>query len=321
MFRVFTILTILSLAACSWDEGTRVQGYVYQEPIYMASTQSGMLFTLSVERGQTVKQGQALFALDPAPQNHNLRATQEDLLQAKSTLLDLEKASRETVLEGLRGEVAQAKAALDIAHKKAVRFEALLARKVIDFESRDEAVADENEKRAALATAQANLAEKELGARVDAIEAQKALVKSLEAQVLSAQWSLEQKTVVAPIDALVVDTFYRPGENIDAGYPVLQLYDPQRLFAIFFITEPLLSEICIGQEVSVAHDRQNKKTKAFISYISPEAEYTPPVIYSRENNQVLIFRIQATLPASELKSFHAGQPIDIYVHKDKKCHE
>lgn len=321
MFRLLILLTgILSLIACS-SEGERFQGYVYQEPIYMSSSLSGPLLILNVERGQSVQQGQALFSLDPAPQSHELRATQEQFLQAESTLIDLEKAARETVLEGLRGQVEQAQAALEIAQKKAARFEALLERKVIDVESRDEAIADRDEKQAALVTAQANLAENEQGARIDAIKAQQALVESLSAQVKSAQWSLEQKSIVAPIDALVVDTFYRPGENVEAGYPVVELYDPQRLFAIFFISEPLLSEICLGQEVLVAHDRSKDKTKAYISYISPQAEYTPPVIYSRENNQTLLFRIQATLPAAELKSFHAGQPIDIYVSKDKKCHE
>jgi HlyD family secretion protein len=298
-----------------------VQGYVYQEPIYMASTQGGMLFTLDVERGQTVTQDQLLFALDPAPQTHDLMATKQQLLQEQSKLVDLEKSSRETVLEGLRGNVAQAQAALDVAEKKAKRYQELLDRKVIDVESRDEAVADRDEKMAALATAQANLAENEQGARVDAIKAQRALVESLIAQVASKEWALAQKTVYAPKDALVVDTFYRPGENVIAGNPVVELYDPERLFAIFYINEPLLSEICLGQEISVAHNEDDDKVKAIISYISPQAEYTPPVIYSRENNQVLLFRIQATLSPDQQKSFHAGQPIDVYVTKDKSCHE
>ncbi|MFA6036752.1 MAG: HlyD family efflux transporter periplasmic adaptor subunit [Legionellales bacterium] len=321
MLRFLIVLSALLLTACEWGEGTLVQGYVYQEPIYMTSTQSGTLFTLNVERGQSVAQNQLLFALDPAPQNHDLIATKQQLLQAESTLMDLEKASRETVLEGLRGSVAQARAALEIAQKKANRYQELWTRKVIDTESRDEATADRDEKHAALMTAEANLAEAELGARVDAIKAQRASVESLTAQVASKEWALSQKTVIAPKDALVVDTFYRPGENVQAGYPVVELYDPNRLFAIFFISEPLLSEICLGQEISVAHDQADDKVKAVISYISPQAEYTPPVIYSRENNQILVFRVQATLSPEELKSFHAGQPIDVYVKKDKSCHE
>ncbi len=322
MLRLVILLCgILSLSACFFDERTLVQGYVYQEPIYMTSNQGGILFTLDVERGQKVTKDQALFSLDPAPEDHELKATQEQLLQAQSTLADIEKGSRETVLEGLRGQINQAQAALDIAQKKAARFEELWQRKVIDTESRDEAAADEAEKRAALETAKANLAEAELGARVDAIKAQKAVVQNLEAQVESKRWALEQKFIRAPKDALVVDTFYRPGENVSPGYPVVELYDPNRLFAIFYISEPLLSEICLGQEILVAHNRDDDKIPAVISYISPEAEYTPPVIYSRENNQVLVFKIQATLPYEQVKSFHAGQPIDVYVKKDKKCHE
>ncbi len=309
------------LSGCLWDDGERVQGYIYQEPIYMSSTQSGALSILGVERGQQVDKGQLLFTLDPSPENYNLIAAKEQLAQAQSTLIDLEKASRETVIEGLQGDVEQARANLAIAETKAARYEELVTKNAIDVESRDEVVADAKAKRAALATAEANLAEAELGARVDAIKAQQALVNSLAADVDSAQWALDKKTVYAPIDALVVDTFYRPGENIAATHPVVELYDPQRLFAIFYINEPLLSEICLGQEVLVAHDQQNKKVTATISYISPTAEYTPPVIYSRENNQTLVFRIQATLPPDELLSFHAGEPIDIYVKKGKNCHE
>lgn len=320
MLRAFILLGSLFLVACA-DDSARVQGYVYQESIYMSSNQAGVLFTMDVERGQRVAQGEALFSLDPAPQNYDLRAAQEQLSQAKATLSDLEKASRETVLEGLRGQVAQAQAALEIADKKAARFEELFTRKVIDAESRDEAVADREEKSAALKTAQANLAEANQGARIDAIKAQQALVDSLTAQVESAQWKLQQKFITSPMDAIVVDTFYRPGENVKESYPVVELYDPQRLFAVFFINEPLLSEICLGQDIFVTHDQSKEKIKAYISYISPQAEYTPPVIYSLGNNQILVFRIQATLDASQAKSFHSGQPIDIYVPKDKKCHE
>jgi HlyD family secretion protein len=321
VLRGIVIVCALLLSACAWDEGTRVQGYVYQEPIYISSTQTGALFTLNVERGQMIKKGQALFSLDPAPEDHNLLAVEQQLAQAQSTLMDLEKASRETVLEGLEGQVSQASANLDIAQKKAARFQALFEKNALDAESRDEAVADAKAKQAALDTAQANLAEAEQGARVDAIKAQQALVKSLEAQVQSAQWALAQKTMVAPMDALVVDTFYRPGENIAATQPVLELYDPQRLFAIFYINEPLLSEICLGQEIHIAHDRQNKKIPAIINYISPTAEYTPPVIYSRDNNQTLVFRIEALLPAEQVKSFHAGEPIDVYLKEGKHCHD
>lgn len=319
LLRKIVLISCIFLVACS--EGERVQGYVYQEPIYMSSMIAGALFSLDVERGQSVTAGQRLFMLDPAPENHNLRAAQEQLAQAQSTLADLEKGSRATVLEGLEGQIEQARAELEIAEKKAKRFDALLTKNAIDAESRDEAMADAEAKRAALYTAKANLAEAEIGARVDAIKAQQALVESLAAQVQSAQWSLEQKNVLAPIDAIVADTFYRPGENIAAAHPVLELYDPERLYAIFYIGEPLLSSVCLGQDVHVAHDRQDKKVTAVVSYISPYAEYTPPVVYSRDNNQTLVFRIQATLPAEQARSFHSGEPIDIYVPKGKDCHE
>ncbi len=315
------ILLLLSLLIGCSDNSTRVQGYVYQEPIYMSSIVEGMLWSLDVERGEFVTAGQTLFSLDPEPQRYNLTAVEDQLKQAESTLLDIEKASRETILEGLRGKIEEAEANLDIARKKAARFEALVTKGAIAIETRDEATADEQAKLAALVTAKANLAEAELGARVDAIKAQQAVVESLKAQVESAKWALAQKTSIAPHDALVVDTFYRPGENIAASKPVLQLFDPERLFAIFFISEPVLSEICLGQDIFVAHDRSKKKTKAVISYISPQAEYTPPVIYSRENNQALVFRIQATLAPEHIKSFHSGQPIDIYLPEDNKCHE
>ncbi len=318
--RILLLFFALLLTACGTGED-RIQGYMEQEPINMSSNYSGALKSLDVRRGDTVLKGQVLFTLDPSPELEDFMRAQSDLAAAQSDLENLEKGSRKTIIEGLTAEVAKAQASLDIAIKKATRFQLLFLKNAIDAETNDEIQAQVQVEKAALADAQANLAEGELGAREDLIKAQQATVSGLLAKTEQARWALDQKTVLAPIEAQVLDTYYNEGEIVGATKPVLSLLNPKDLYAVFFVTEHMLGKLCLNGEVYISHDVYNEHVKAKISYISPQAEYTPPVIYSRDNNSMLVFKIEATLPEKDSATFYYGQPVDVYVPRALKCHE
>lgn len=132
-----------------------------------------------------------------------------------------------------------------------------------------------------------------------------------QAQLIQTQWSLSQKTVSAPVSGQVVDTYYLTGENIVAFKPVLTILNPENIQIIFYISEPKLSTIKIGQNINVRCDNCPKASQATISYISPEAKYTPPIIYSNDTRAQLMYLIRARLPKDIAKQFHPGQPIDV----------
>ena len=130
-----------------------------------------------------------------------------------------------------------------------------------------------------------------------------------------ATWALQQKTVPSPIDGFVFDTFFRLGEKVPANQPVLALLSPKNIRVLFYIPETLLSTIHLGQTITIDCDSCKTKTHAAIQYISSDAEYTPPIIYSKDTRYKLVYLVRADLPKNKVMEFHPGQPLDIILHE------
>jgi len=91
----------------------------------------------------------------------------------------------------------------------------------------------------------------------------------LTADIIRAQWTINQKTVYAPTNGQVFDTFFRLGEHVNAGHPVVALLNPAHIRVLFYIPEPELSRIHLNQTITFSCDGCTGKTKAVIHYISP----------------------------------------------------
>lgn len=131
------------------------------------------------------------------------------------------------------------------------------------------------------------------------------------AQLASGEWTLQQKTLYAPVSGEVFDTFYRVGERVQENHPVLAILSSKNIKVLFYIPEKQLSEIKFGQTIQFTCDSCKKNISAKISYISPEAEYTPPVIYSKDTRDKLVYLVRADMPDAIAKQFHPGQPVTV----------
>jgi HlyD family secretion protein len=138
-----------------------------------------------------------------------------------------------------------------------------------------------------------------------------AQVAAKTAALAKANWSFDQKEQFAPTNAFVQDTLYRVGEWVAAGKPVVQLLPPVNLKVRFFVPETILARIKPGQTVKVTFDGGRHAYPATISYISATAEFTPPVIYSRENRAKLVYMIEARFPTADAADLRPGQPVDV----------
>jgi len=126
------------------------------------------------------------------------------------------------------------------------------------------------------------------------------------------EWSktrLARRRVESPAAGTIQEVYYRPGETVPPGRPVLSLLPPGNLKIRFFASETLLPEIKYGETVAVACDGCDKELTAKVTFIAKSAEYTPPVIYSREERAKLVFLIEAR-PAQPEK-FRVGQPVSV----------
>jgi len=124
-------------------------------------------------------------------------------------------------------------------------------------------------------------------------------------------WSFDQKKQAAPQSGLVYDTLFRQGEWVAAGKPVVVLLPPQNIKVRAFIPETRVGSIHYGNIARVKVDGVKDSFVGKVSYISPRAEYTPPVIYSRETRAKLVFMVELIFDAQAAANLHPGQPVDV----------
>ncbi|MBC8022334.1 MAG: HlyD family secretion protein, partial [Burkholderiales bacterium] len=126
-----------------------------------------------------------------------------------------------------------------------------------------------------------------------------------------ADWRLRQRTVTAFVAGTVADTLFARGEFVPAGAPVVSLLPPGNVKVRFFVPEPTLGSIQVGQKVSLSCDGCANPIGAIVAFIAPQAEFTPPVIYSRDNRAKLVFLVEAKPAAGDAAKLHPGQPVDV----------
>lgn len=136
-------------------------------------------------------------------------------------------------------------------------------------------------------------------------------VRAAAAQVAQKRWLVEHKSVTAPAEGEIFETYYQPGEWVPAGAPVASLLPDERRRVRFFVPEPLLATLKPGASVEVGCDSCTAPIRAQIDFISPKAEYTPPVIYSRGAREKLLFRVEAVPTPSAALSLRPGLPVDV----------
>ena len=124
-------------------------------------------------------------------------------------------------------------------------------------------------------------------------------------------WSFDQKKQSAPQAGLVYDTLFRQGEWVAAGKPVVVLLPPQNIKVRAFVPETRVGSIHYGETAQVTVDGVRSPFSGKVSYISPRAEYTPPVIYSRETRAKLVFMVELIFDPQAAANLHPGQPVDV----------
>ena len=305
------LLCLALLAGCADEAPPGVfQGYVEAELTYLSSAVGGELTNLAVSRGQRVEAGQLVFELQADPQKAALAEAQERLDQAKAGLADLQKGARPSEIESLEARLEQAQYAVSLSKLEYERRSKLRKTGTIPQEDLDRIRTNHLSDQARLRQVKAELATARLGARSDRIAAARAEAAAMATKVDQARWALEQKTGRATAAGRVFDTFYLPGEQVPAGRPVAALLIPGRVKVRFFVPEPQLATVKLGQEVGLSCDSCPSGLTAKVSYVSPSAEFTPPVIYSRQTQAKLVFMLEA-VPQKDADRLHPGQPMEV----------
>ncbi len=307
---IHVVYTFL-LCACTGGSTNSLQGYAEGEYIRVAAPFAGTLDKLHVQRGAEVAAGALLFSLEQVNEAAARREAEQRLRRAEAQLENLQKGKRPSEIDSLKAQLAQAEAVLKLSEAQFKRQEQLFKSAAVGKEQLDQSTAARQREQARVQELNAQLVTARLAAREDEIAAARAEVAAAQAVLAQAEWRLAQKTVLAPLAGRVDDTLYTQGEWVPAGSPIVSLLPPQNIKIRFFVPEPQLTTLRMGQAIQVSCDGCGAGFEAQISFISSQAEYTPPLIYSKETRAKLVFLVEARPPAQHAASLHPGQPLDI----------
>lgn len=301
----------LALAGCGNAPPPALQGYVEGEYVRIAAPFAGTLVKLDAQRGQELKPDAPLFSLESESEVAGRREAEERLKRAQAQAEDLRKGLRPSEIDASRAQLAQAEVTAELSVKEHARQLDLVSKGFVSQQRADEAKAARDRDRSRVAEVRAQLATARSGTRPDEIRAAEAEARAAREALAQAEWRLKQKTVVATIGGRVTDTMFNRGEWVPAGVPVVTLLPAANVKVRFFVPESRLGSLAVGGRIALACSGCEPNLGATISYISSQAEYTPPVIYSNDNRTRLVFMIEARPAPEQAAKLHPGQPVDV----------
>jgi HlyD family secretion protein len=301
----------LLVAACAPPPSARLPGVIEAELVRLAPPVAGRLVELSVARGDAVLASAALFRVE-SPDDAAMQAeAQAHITQQLAQRADLAHGKRPDELAVTAAQLAQARSASTEAEAKLKRERELARQGFVSGTRLDTLKAQRDEAAARVAELRAVQRVGRLAGRDDALRAADAAVQAAQAQAEQLRARLADKRITAPADARVDDTLFRIGEWVPAGAPVVNLLPPAALKLRFYVAEATLPRIRPGSVVTITCDGCAAPVQATVRFIATRAEFTPPVIYSREQRARLVFLVEAWPAASDAGKLRPGQPVDV----------
>lgn len=270
----FLILSLALLAAaCGGDPESALQGYGEADYLYLSSQDAGVVGELFVREGDIVEAGQRVFRLDPERLGYGAESAE---------------AQRAAAAAAVR--TAQAEAVL--AQRNYARGSQLAER---GFYPRAQLDAD----RAARDVANARLAQAHRQAA------------AAGAETGLAEERLSDLAGTAPRAGTIEQIFHRPGEVVGAGQPIVALLPPENMKVRFFAPEAMLARLPVGTRVLVSCDGCDQPIEARVSFVAQQPQFTPPVIYSLDQREKLVFLVEARFAGRT--PIRPGMPVDVRI--------
>lgn len=288
------------------------QGYADADFVKVGPTQQGLVVAVHVQRGDHVVKGAPLFEQDDINDRYAVEQAGRLLQQAKDQLANLQSPAKPTEIAVAEANLRDSTAARDKVRADLERNQALLKTGAATAQIVDEEQADLRSANAKIAAVEAALeqAKAPLG-RPGEITAQTSATDAAEAALAMARWRLAQRSVASPVTGDVADVLAQPGETLGAGAPVVSLLPPENVFVRFFVPEPSLAHLRLGDEVALTCDNCPADMTGTVSYVAPQAEYTPPFIYSETTRAKFVYLAEARPTPAEAALLKPGQPVTV----------
>lgn len=308
---LLVITLAVALGACTPADKPGWAGYAEGEYVLVAAPVPGTLVELATHAGRTVARGEALFTLESDAESAALAEAEARERSAAAQARNIDYGRRADELAVTRAQLDQALAAAALATADLDRQQALVAQGFVSPSRLDEARTAQAQAKARVAELQSALAAAKLPGRPEERDAARAGASAASAVRAQNAWRLRQKLQRSPADAVVADTFFRAGEYVAAGMPVLSLLPAGATKARFFVPEADAATLKPGDAVQLRCDGCAAPLAARVGYVATRAEYTPPVIYSNTQRTRLVFMVEAWPVAADAARLRPGQPLDV----------
>lgn len=310
MWRIFILLLSLLLVSCSSEQtDTSLQGYVESRQLNLAPRAIGIITSLNVDEGDQVVADELLFAIDSEREQSRLDESIAAKAVAEARLANLKKGGRPEEIRTAAEILGEAQAALILAEQTYKRTKNLVDKEVIAVARLDQDRASLELSRARVAEAKSRLALIRLPARDDIIAAAEHELEIYITAIIRARAELRDRSVVAPTGGRIETVYRRTGEIAGPAQPVLALLSPDQKRIRFFVPEPMLPRIHHEGIVILHCDNCEEGLQGKITFISDQAEFTPPVIFTEKERAKLVYLVEARPEKPEL--FLNGQPVTV----------
>ena len=306
---VCAIPLIASLFSACAEPAPLAVGYVEGEYVLIAPIEIAEVRSISVLRGDHVEAGATLATLEDADARIAVNQAEAALAQAEAQLADLKLGKRPEEIAVLEAMVRSAQAQVEEAKRVLARVTDLFERGIATRAQLDEASTQVAVAEAAIGQAEANLAVAKLPARDETIKAAAGAAAQAKAALEQAQWRLSKRIISAPSAGRINDLIRSTGDIAGPNAPVLSMLPDGAMKLTLYVPEPQFAAVAVGSRLSVQCDGCPEGLVARVSYVSPNPEFTPPVIYSLENRQKLVYLVEAKVENDG--RLQPGQIVDV----------
>ncbi|HYN41087.1 MAG TPA: efflux RND transporter periplasmic adaptor subunit [Thermoanaerobaculia bacterium] len=307
----------LLVAGCrKGDDGTtvRLNGRIEARTVDLAPKIAGRVVEVKFREGDRVKAGDLLVLLDLGETSLSVERDREALGSAEARLEDLRAGSRSQEVASAEADVADKRAIVDLARKELSRQEALMARKVGIPRDLDRARTELARAEAMQKASQERLALAREGSRRFQKDQALSDVKRAQTVVKQSETVAREAEIRSPADGVILHRMAEPGLLLGAGQPALTMAFADRLYVRAFIPETKLGRVRQGMPAQVSVDSfPGKLFPAHVTEISPDAEFTPKAVETREERVNLVYAAKVDLDAGWAEPLVPGQPAEVTI--------
>ena len=292
------------------DEPPVYNGYLEADYIYVAPLSAGRIVAIAAGEGEQVRAGQVLVTLEDSAQKAGLQAAEAGVAQAGANLDNLMTGGRADEIAVIAASLHRAEADRALAEANFARTRQLAVQGQVSAARVDQDRTAVAAAQAAVEQLQAQLTVAGLPARDAQRVAAEAALAVARAGAEGARISLADRVLRAPVSGVVERRFYAAGEVAGSGAPVLAIFQPDRLRVIFYLPQAERSGFRLGEVLAMACDGCPAGISARIVLMASEPQYTPPILYSRDERGRLVFRAEAQV--SGAAGLLPGQPVTLW---------